>query len=202
MMKKMIRKIIAAFLILLSQFSFAKTFGIKVSQNATSFPVTGAGALLKPPIHAGLMFGYETKLNKSEKFQILNESNVGFIFHRFFQTAVFVNDVVKFNYAINTRFGLHTGIGAGYLHSFYQYSIFKLNDSGNYTEIKKLKGRPQFMAIFVLGASVGLKKENPEALRFTFEYRGFVHGTFAKSYVPLVPYNSIQLGIQIQLKEK
>ena len=83
--------IIAALLNILSQFSHANTFGIKVSQNVTSLPITGAGSLFKTPIHTGLMFSYETKLNKGEKFQILNESNHGFILVQNIQN-VFINN--------------------------------------------------------------------------------------------------------------
>jgi hypothetical protein len=194
--------VIAFYVYLSSQLSFAKSIEIKLSQNATSFPLLGLSSIVKPGLHPGLMFCYETPLNNNVKHQFFNEISLGCFYHQLFQTAAYLNNVVKYNYAITPRWSIYTGIGGGYLHSFYQYSIFKLNENQDYEEIKKWKGRPQLMGTFALGASYGLKKENPDDFRISIELRSFVHGTFARSYVPLLPYNSLQIGFKIKLKTK
>jgi hypothetical protein len=194
--------VILAIIVIRTQSSYAQNLGVKISQNSTAYPITGAIGMFKAPLHPGLQLAYEIKLNKNEKSQLLNESNLGFFYHRFFQTAVFLNDVIKFNYAFKPQFSAFAGVGAGYLHSIYQYSIFKINDSGSYEEINKLRGRSQFMGVFSLGVSYGFKHDNPDAIRATIEFGSFVHGTFAKSYVPLVPYNCLQVGLHLKLKSK
>jgi hypothetical protein len=89
---------------------------------------------------------------------------------------------------------LNAHLGAGYLHSIPDAERFELNDQGEYDKITNI-GRAQGMVRFALSAGYGITGR----LRITLNYGVTGQLPFVKSYVPLLPYNTIQLGIASQI---
>lgn len=177
-------------------------YSIRISQNSTSLPISGIGKVFTPTLHPGINFEFDKKLKEKKKNQFRNSIGVGFFYHRFFQKSFQIYDVVKYQYSFNSRWSASAGIGGGYMHSFYNYGIFRINSDGAYERIAAWKGRPQYLIMLSFGAKLGLIRTNPEKIKLNFEVNPFLHGTFAKSYVPLVPYNSISIGASFQIKPK
>jgi hypothetical protein len=174
--------------------------GIKVGQNATSFPVLGLGTAFRAPIHTGIGVLYSSRLNKGTKHQFSNEMSIGVVYHRLFQTAIQLYDMAIYRNCISPRWSVNAGIGGGYQHSFYHYTVFRPGNNGEYEQVSSWKGRPQYCILLNLGAGMNFPRKDPERFRITAEVRTFVHGTFAKSYVPVVPYNGFQLGLMVNTK--
>jgi hypothetical protein len=177
-------------------------YGIKISQNATSLPLVGVFKLFTLPLHPGITGVWNCRLNKNDKHQFRNEVNAGIFNHHLFQLGFQVTDIIMYNLTISKRLSAYTGMGGGYMHSFYKYDIFKLGEDGEYVHINSWKGRPQFTGVFVLGTGMGIKKSDPGKIRISLEMRSFVHGTFANSYVPIVPYNSLLLGVGFRINKQ
>lgn len=81
-------------------------------------------------------------------------------------------------------------LGVGYLHSIPGTERFELNDQGEYEKIKNI-GRAQAGVKFSISAAYALSK----GIRLSVNYGVLGQLPFVKSYVPLLPYNTIQLGI-------
>ncbi len=177
-------------------------FGGTVSNNTTSFPVTGYGTLFHSQFHPGADLFWELKLNKKVHNQFWFKVDFGGYYHRFFQTAFRIQPNINYRLAISPCFAFDLALGGGYLHSFTEYSRFKLNDTGQYVKVSAVSGRPQYIAGFMIGANIGLIKASPDKIRLLLQFRTLMQGPFAKSYVPLLPLNSFALGLSFPLKSK
>lgn len=197
----MIRKLLiitVVAMISLSSYSQESRTGYLLSNNNTSFPVLGYPQLFYSQLHPGIDLYHEWKMNKSEKSQLWYSFNLGGFYHRFIQTTVKLFPKIEYKYFVNDKIDLQIGLGAGYLHTFDNVKVMKLNSEGEYDVQSTLKGRPQFM--FTLDMGFGYKLKNDFQLVMLF--RTIMHGPFIKNYVPLVPYNSLAVGLNIPLTKK
>lgn len=181
-----------------SLFSQNSKTGFLISNNNTSFPVLGYPQLFYSQFHPGIDTYHEWKMNKSEKSQLWYSFNIGGFYHRFIQTTIKLFPKIEYKYLLNDKINLQIGLGGGYLHSFDNVKVMKLNSDGEYVTQSTIKGRPQFM--ITLDWGIGYKLKNDFQLVMLF--RTIMHGPFIKNYVPLVPYNSFALGLNIPLHSK
>jgi hypothetical protein len=177
-----------------------KQYGVSLSNNVTSFPVTGYTQLFYSQFHPGLDAFKGWKINKSEKNQLEVKANAGFYYHRFVQTAIRIYPSLSFYKTLCKRFSLGAGIGGGYAMSFEGSEVFKLNSEGKYEPKKKINGRSQFLINFEIGGQYHLKKDNPNGARIFLALKTFIQGPFVSGYVPLLPVNSLFLGVLIPVK--
>jgi len=177
-------------------------FGVTISNNVTSFPVTGYPKVFYSQFHPGLDICREWKLNKKEKNQFWIIANAGGFYHRFIQTAIRLYCSVEYHYVFNSRFTAFTGLGGGYLHSFESGTTLKLNGDGKYEMQSRIIGRPQILGKFNIGCSYALKKDDANSMKILLQMRTYVQGPFVKNYVPMLPLNSFAVGLSIPLKCK
>lgn len=183
-------------------FSQNKSIGVFVSNNVASFPVTGYPQLFYSQFHPGIDAIKEWKINKNEKHQLWAGVNAGIFYHRFIQTGLKLYPSIDYKYKISKRFLLNIGLGLGYLHSFEGYEVFKLKDSGLYETKKVWVGRSQYMAALNLGCAYKLKKEAEVSPQLVFQIRTNMQGPYVNNYVPVLPVNSVLLGVSLPLKNK
>jgi hypothetical protein len=176
--------------------------GIFISNNVTSFPVTRYPKVFYSQFHPGIDICREWKLNKKEKNQFWLTANAGGFYHRFIQTAVRLYATVEYHYVFNNSFTAFAGLGGGYLHSFENMAVLKMNDDGKYEVKSSLIGRPQILGQFNLGCSYAIKKDDANSMRILLQLKTYVQGPFVKNYVPMLPLNSFALGLSIPLKCK
>lgn len=179
-----------------------KNHGILMSNNVTSFPVSGYPKVFYSQFHPGLDYFMEWKINKKEKNQFWFYTDAGGYYHRFVQTAIRLYATVNYLNVINSRFDLFVGLGGGYLHSIENKATLKMNDEGVYEARNKITGRPQILIAVDFGGSYAFKKDNPESIRLQMHLRTYVQGVFVKGYVPFLPVNTFALGVSIPFYSK
>jgi hypothetical protein len=176
--------------------------GILISNNVTSFPVTGFPRVLYSQFHPGIDVFRDWKINKKEVNQFWVVANAGGYYHRFIQTAVRLFGVIEYRHVLCKNFIGFAGFGAGYLHSFENTAVCKLNTDGVYEVKSKIIGRPQVIAQLNIGCSYTLKKDDPESMKIVLQMRTFLQGPFVKNYVPFAPVNTLAIGLSIPFKCK
>jgi len=183
-------------------FAQNKRYGAEISNNVTSYPVLGYQQLLYSQLHPGLEVFKNWKLNKNDKSIVAFQINAGFFYHRFVQTAIRVYPSLSYSRWLGKRFNLGAGLGAGYCHSFVGNDVFILNSEGVYEKKSSLKGRPQYIVSLEIGGSYNIYKENPDGIRIFFAFKTFLQGTFVPGYVPVLPVNSLFIGVSLPLIKK
>jgi len=200
-----LRKRILSFLIFIAPlgvFSQSSSVSAMISNNVPSFPVTGYPQLFYSQFHPGIDGTKSWKINKSDKHQLWVAANVGVFYHRFVQTGLKVYPSLDYKFSVCNRLRLNIGLGLGYLHSFEGYEVFKLKDGGGYETKKVWVGRPQFLGALDWGCDYKIKKDNENSPLLVFQFRTNMQGPFVNSYVPVLPMNSVLLGVTLPLKNK
>ena len=198
------KQILVFFVTLLSLFGFSQQYqlGFGFTNNVTSWPVIGYPQLFYTRFHPGIEILLEKKINNREKNQFWADADLGCFYHRFFQTAVKLSGNIHYRYFFNSRIFSDVSLGGGYLHSFYQYQVFRLNSNGDYVKESGYKGRPQFIMGTSIGIGYGLKKSDPDWWRLLVQFRSNMQGIFAGSFVPVVPYNTFLIGLTHRINFK
>ncbi|MBL7811856.1 MAG: hypothetical protein JNL57_06495 [Bacteroidetes bacterium] len=176
--------------------------GALLSNQVVSFPVTGFPSVFRSAIHPGLDGYLETRLNKKEHNQFVLQLGLGVLYHRFFQTAIKLYPWLDYRYAPKGPWKVSVGLGAGYQHSFPAYGILRKNAAGEWVQIPAWHGRPQFIAGAGLGVSRAMQSDDPDGIRWEFRLRSSIQTPFAKSYIPMIPYNSVMLGLSLPVQCK
>ncbi len=162
---------------------------------ATSFPITGITALFGAPYRPYFEVSASKGFGKKEKQVWEHELNLGYFYHRFMQHGIPLHYNVVRRFEIGKKEMFRAKLGTGYMHSMSAVDRFKLNDDGEYERIRSF-GKPQIM--FDLGLECSYRFS--EKLTGSLQYKTFIQAPFIKSYVPMLPYNSLQLGLSYNLK--
>jgi hypothetical protein len=119
------------------------------------------------------------------------------MYHRFVQHSIplFTETVYRLKTGKNFSLGAHLGLG--YLHSVPATDRFELNADGEYEKITNL-GRAQGMAKISFSGAYQINRD----FRLTLNYGMLFQSPFVKSYVPVLPYNTLQLGVQKSLNNR
>lgn len=189
-------------LLLCSVSSYAqdRSWGVKFSNNITGKPVTTYHQLFYTNFHPGIEGEINFPVNKHVKHQLYVSGNLGVYYHRFMHTGLKLYPEFNYELQIAEKWRFITGIGGGYIHSFENVATLRLTDNGTYEQVSAWKGRPQFMAAFNFGARYLPVKWKGASLQLSLGT--FLQGPFVSGYVPLLPYNTLDLGVQIPLKKK
>lgn len=174
--------------------------GILISNNVTSYPITGYPQVFYSQFHPGLDVFRDWKINKKQVNQFWVVANAGGYYHRFIQTAIRLFGAIEYRHTLCKNFKAFAGFGAGYLHSFENTAVCKLNSEGVYEVKSKIVGRPQVIAQLNIGCSYSLKKDDPESMKIILQMRTFLQGPFVKNYVPFAPVNTLAVGLSIPFK--
>lgn len=166
----------------------------------SSLPLVGAPGLFYKTVHPGLQVGYEHTLRQAGRRQWLLRAQAGVFYHRFIQTAVplTAQGVLQWTPSrkLDARLRLEAGLGLGYCHSFPLTSVFKLQDDGTYARTERA-GRP--LATISLAPGLAYRLDAADRWRLALRYQIMLQAPFVPQYVPLLPYNSLQLGLSYRL---
>ncbi len=165
-------------------------FTLETGNAVTAFPVVGAPQLFYTNYHPFTTLGVRMIWQEKRKHAWEQSFNLGYLYHRFVQHSIPLFTEIIYRYDFNKTFCVRTHLGVGYLHSIPDTDRYKLNDQGEYEKIRNL-GRAQAGLKFSISAAYSINKE----LQLSLNYGVLGQLPFVKSYVPLLPYNSIQLGI-------
>jgi len=163
---------------------------LETGNAVTAFPFVGAPQLFYTNYHPFTTVGARLVWIEKGKHAWEQSFNLGYIYHRFVQHSIPLFTETIYRYDFNKSFSMRAHLGVGYLHSIPGTDRFELNDQGEYEKITNL-GRAQASVKFSISAAYALSQD----LQLTLNYGVLGQLPFVKSYVPLLPYNTIQLGI-------
>jgi hypothetical protein len=159
-----------------------------------ALPFVGISDVLTEIYRPYMEVGYALKLNRAEKNHFWLEGRVGYFNHRFVQQVIPIMLEGSYERNIKENIRVFAGLGLGYLHAFPHEGRFELNEQGEYERVGGL-GRAQFGANMSLGARYILS----DTWSISGSYRALLQMPFVNTYVPLLPYGIVQLGLHYTL---
>lgn len=160
---------------------------VKTGPIASAFPFTGIASTFhypfRPYVEVSYVQPWKKKPGKAE-----HELSLGYFYHRFMQHGIPIQYHIVRRFEVSKKFDIRTRLGGGYLHSIPAVDRFRFED-GEYRKIRSF-GRPQ--GVFSLGIEGGYKLKNGNSVHL--QYKAMIQAPFIKSYVPMLPYNSLLLG--------
>jgi len=175
-----------------------KEISLAITNTHSAYPFASFGKLFSGPYHPGAEAGYGFNWKRKAKHDWYQSFKLGFFHHRFVQTAIPLYTQIGYRYKPHNRIHFNTALGAGYLHSIPATAILKRNSQGEYEKAKGI-GRPQALLNFAVGTRYVLKGAKAPAI--FLQYTQQLQLPFINSYVPLLPYNSVALGVSVPLKK-
>jgi hypothetical protein len=169
------------------------------SQNA--MPFGKFGGLFSETMHPGFEFGYGKNLGTSPKHEWFAELRLAYFYHRFVQHGLPLYVNFGYRHNLKSRFRIETSLGAGYMHSIPATSKFKLNENGEYGN-NKGSGRAQAILTYGLGLGYMVQPNSTRPTRIFFNWQQRLQTPFVKSYVPILPYNNLIIGVARPLRKK
>lgn len=161
----------------------------------TQMPGSGVLGVFSVPVHPGITVGTEFYYRQPGANTFFQTARLGVLHHRLSQTAVQLYTEAGYRRRIVDGLGAELRLGGGYLHSFSDVEIFRI-ENGSYNRQTNW-GRPQAMA----GAAFGLSyawSEN-QAYRVFLDYQFYLQLPFVKNYVPLLPNSALHVGMAFPL---
>lgn len=197
-------KNICCFFLLLFITTFAsaqknKEISIAFVNAASAYPFSQFSNLFtgvaQPGVEIGYGFNWKTK-NKHDWYQ---EIKFGWLYHRYVQNALSLYTDVGYRYKFSKHWTAQAAIGVGYLHSIPATAKLKLDNNGEYKNDKGI-GRAQAMAVVNFGAGYIINPLDARPMKIFITYQQMLQTPFVKAYVPVLPYNSLLVGISIPLQ--
>ncbi|MEM7370488.1 MAG: hypothetical protein AAF587_17895 [Bacteroidota bacterium] len=115
---------------------------------------------LNYPLNPAIMIGTEYVINDHPRHDWVVAANLGGYYHKYSQTAIFLNSEVGFRYHLN-RWNAQLRAGAGYAHTFYPGAEYRLIDGR--PEKVNAAGAPTFMPSVSLGLGYRLSESEKAA---------------------------------------
>jgi hypothetical protein len=170
-------------------------YSVALTNSNPAAPFTKFAGLVKQ-YHPGIEVGWQRKLKEKPGYYWNHQVQLGYFFHRFVQHGITAYTMIEYNRKLSSRLDADLSIGGGYFHSIPATAVFELKDNGEYSSAKGI-GRPQAMAAFAIGGKYHFKNSKTIFLK----YQQRLQAPFIKSYVPVLPYNNMILGIQLPINK-
>jgi hypothetical protein len=170
------------------------SLSVILTGQATAYPFGKFIGMFNRPFHPGAEFGWSKTIRTQPRHEWFRELKAGYFYHRFVQHGIPLYMQYGLRYKIFERFQLSAALGAGYFHSIPATAVFKLNDNGDYINAKAI-GRPQAIAAFTLGTSFRINTDVSNPVLIQWQYQQRMQMPFVRSYVPLLPYVQMALGV-------
>lgn len=172
-----------------------KFFRVAVSNSHAAKPFGSFSSLFYQDFHPGVEIGYESILNSKDRRQWFYEIRIGYMFHQWVQHNISLYGDIGYRYEVVPLWFAAIKLGGGYQLSIPDSKVFEITESDG---VKKKNNTGRLQMIGNFGASV--TKNFSDAVFVFLEYKQQIQTPFIREYVPLLPYNSILIGIKIPLK--
>jgi len=177
-----------------------KQIGVAITNSNSAFPFSKFGGLFQAPFHPGAEFSYGFNWKTKAKHDWYQQIMLGYFYHRFVQHGITLYTNAGYRYKFSSRLFAEASLGAGYLHSIPATAKLKLDDNGDYNNNKGI-GRMQAMMVFNIGCGYNINPSAKRPVTLFANYQQRIQTPFVKSYVPLLPYNSLMIGARISMKK-
>src|SRR6478752_5432945 len=178
-----------------------KEIGIAITNSNSAMPFNKFNGLFQSPFHPGIELSYGFNWKTKPKHDWYQQIKLGYFYHRFVQHGIPLYTNIGYRYKFSGHFFSEAAIGAGYLHSIPATAQFKLDSDGEYKNGKGI-GRMQAMVVFNLTAGYTFHPTHKKPVSIFATYQQRIQTPFVKSYVPLLPYNTLMIGAKMGLKKK
>src|SRR5687768_7201100 len=175
-----------------------KFISLSITNQQTTFPFSKFASLFTKEFHPGLEAGYGILWRSRKKHDLLQSFHAGYFYHRFVQHAVPLYTQLGYRYKWPDRFSIQAAAGGGYLHSITDAAVLKADENGNYRNAKGM-GRGQAILLISLEPEYQMQLQQLPA-RIFLRYSQMLQTPFIRSYVPLLPYNQVAIGVSCTLK--
>jgi hypothetical protein len=175
-----------------------KFVSLAVTNQHSAFPFSTFKNLFAKEFNPGLEVGYGFNRKTRPRHDWYQAFKAGYFYHRFVQHAVPLYTQIGYRYKLQ-QLRFTAALGAGYLHSIPATAVLELQMDGTYKNAKGI-GRGQALILLSTGAEYMLSKSNTAPTVF-LHYRQQLQTPFINSYVPLLPYNGLALGLSFSIKK-
>jgi hypothetical protein len=173
-----------------------KYVAVALTTNATSYPFSYLAGYTQNPIHPGFELTYGKNFSVKGKHDWFREFKLGYFYHQYVQHGIPIYINYGYRYHFSKHFHAEAAAGAGYLHSISEPELLEQDDNGEYVNGKGI-GKPQFMAALTIGLGYHIGTS-----RIFLQYQARIQTPFIKSYVPILPYDQLALGLSMPLTYK
>lgn len=167
---------------------------LKTGNIQTGMPFSTFDAMFSQVFRPYIELGYSRKIKNFQKSTLWLDAQLGYFNHRFVQQALPLHLHLRYQYPIAKSTNLRASLGGGYTHAFPFEGRYRTDAAGEYAPVGGL-GRAQAGFGLMVGASQMLTRK----LELSLEYRVLFQTPFVKSYVPLLPFEMLQLGLAYHL---
>ncbi|HEX8333526.1 MAG TPA: hypothetical protein VF622_12940 [Segetibacter sp.] len=176
-----------------------KHISLAVTNHNSAMPFSKFGGLFQPPLHPGFEVAYDFNWKTRKKHDWFQSVKVGYFYHRFVQHGIPLYTTFGYRYKFSKAWSAESSLAAGYMHSIPATAKFKLNEAGEYENNKGI-GRMQAIAAFNVGASHTITNSSTKSVTVFTLYQQRLQFPFINNYVPLLPYNTLMIGVRSPLK--
>jgi hypothetical protein len=176
-----------------------KHISFAVTNSHSAYPFASFSHLFSGPFHPGVELGYGFNWTTGKKHDWYGAFRLGYFHHRFVQHGIPLYTQLGYRYKPGSRVHFNAAIGAGYLHSIPGTAVLKMNSNGDYEKSKGI-GRPQALFNLAVGGRYALSTKAGAPYVF-LQYTQQLQTPFINSYVPLLPYNQMALGLSLPFRK-
>lgn len=167
---------------------------LALTNNHSAYPFASFSKLVSGEWHPGFEMGTGFNWSVRKKHDWYQEIKLGYFYHQFVQHGIPLYTNFGYRYKFSKHWDAQAGLGAGMLLSIPDHKRYKLNSEGNYESHNKV--RIQGMIVFNVGAGYQFQLDKKHPLEAFFTYQQRIQTPYVPSYVPLLPYNSLMVGIK------
>jgi hypothetical protein len=173
---------------------------LAIINTQSAMPFNKLGSLVTGVVNPGVEIGYGFNWRTKQRHDWYQNIKLGYFYHRFVQHGIPLYTELGYRYKFSNQFYANAAVGAGYFHSIPATSKFRLENNGEYKNDKGL-GRMQGIITAGLGISYIPNPSGRKPFRLFSEYQQRLQAPFVRSYVPLLPYNSLMFGAAYPLNK-
>ncbi|HTO15721.1 MAG TPA: hypothetical protein VLZ83_08115 [Edaphocola sp.] len=173
---------------------------LSLFNNGSFMPGSGVLGIWSPTVHPGISAGTRFYYKEKQKSELFQTVKIGYFYHRFAQHGVQLYTELGYRYNFTKRFFGEARLGLGYLLSIPDLQVFEFQQ-GSYAT-KNNKARSQFMGGLSLHIGYDFQDIIHQPIDLFTGYQFWVQSPFVNGYVPLLPNNSVHLGIIYYLPKK
>ena len=178
-----------------------KELSFTITNNHTAYPFSSFSKLFAGVVHPGVEVGYHFNWKTRPRHDWFQTFKAGYFYHRFVQHGIPVYTQFGYRYKFSEHLQASSSLGVGYMHSIPATAVLERNEQGEYENGKGI-GRGQAIINLTFGAHYKMALQNKRPITLSLQYQQRLQTPFVKSYVPLLPYNSMQLCVSLPLHHK
>lgn len=170
-----------------------KGYELTLFNNGTFMPGKGTLGIWSPAIHPGIAIGKHFQYSYGAKYRLFQTAKLGYFYHQHAQHGVQAYTELAYRYKFTPDWYAEARLGAGYLLSIPAMQVFEFKNG--YYQQQAFKGRHQFMGGLTLNVGYSFQRKFKIPLDGFAGYQFWVQSPFVNKYVPVLPNNSVQLGV-------